>query len=250
MKIWPGLPPLLLLIVSFPVASAAGDDRQAIRESTMFLVSPVFGWNRDTLKTELPGGRTASSSETAPEYGLFFLMVSPHLIVNDFLFYTDVNGAEVIGNFLFANCYGDLEAPLTWNAGVGYLYHDIDSERIRIDVHVPLVKLGPVFRLSRLNLFVNPYIGYAWERVRTGYGNRDNDSFLYGLSLAWHWRMLTVAVKYYYQDSQEMEDNFQTFRARLVVGLTRHWGLMVRYDYMEHSTTTDQSFLFGPVFRF
>ncbi len=246
-KTWATLALLTLVINEAAVADKVDSEGAAVSDTTICLISPIFGWNRDTLKMEMPGGRTAEQTETSPEYGLFFLLISPHLVVNDFLFYTNVNQANVLGNFLFTNYYGDPQANLTWNLGAGYLYHRIDTDPVEIDVHVPLVKAGPVVRLAGLHLFLNPYLGYAWERVRTTYGNRNNDSYLYGLSLAWRWRMLEAAAKYYYQDSQGMKENFQTLHARFVVGLTRHWGVMARYDYMEHSTTTDQSFLFGPV---
>jgi hypothetical protein len=73
---------------------------------------------------------------------------------------------------------------------------------------------------------------------------------LYGLTLGWRWRMFEAGINYYYQDSLELEDNFNVLRARLIGMVTRDWGLSARVDYSEHSTSKDRSFLVGPVFLF
>jgi hypothetical protein len=62
--------------------------------------------------------------------------------------------------------------------------------------------------------------------------------------------MARFSGKYYYQDSQEIEEDFHTVRARLNVGLSEHWGFVARFDYMEHQTTEDTSVLFGPTYLF
>jgi hypothetical protein len=105
-------------------------------------------------------------------------------------------------------------------------------------------------RVDALNLSLNPYVGYAWEQVKTPFGDTDNESYLYGLSVKWHWRMIQTSLKYYYQDSREIEEDFHTFRGRVTVGINEHWGIAARVDYMEHQTTDDTSFLMGPAYRF
>jgi hypothetical protein len=62
--------------------------------------------------------------------------------------------------------------------------------------------------------------------------------------------MVGLNLKYYYQDSRELDDDFNNVHVRLTTGFTRRWGLALRFDYMEHATTDDTSVLVGPVFVF
>lgn len=217
----------------------------------MWLVSPLVGVNRDDLKRRDRTGRIQSSSKTAPECGLFAMAAHPRFVANDFLFFTEASGStEVLGNFFHANLYGDPAAGVTWNVGAGHLYHRIKPPDEEIEVSVPTAKLGPVLRLRPWGISVNPYVGYAWERIDTRHGDTDNDSYLYGLTVDWRWRMLGLNAKYYYQDSRELDEDFHNVHVRLTAGFTRHWGAAVRFDYMEHTTTDDTSLLAGPVFVF
>ena len=59
-------------------------------------------------------------------------------------------------------------------------------------------------------------------------------------------RILQTTLNYNYQDSQGVDENFQTLRGRVDVFLSRHWGFVARVDYMEHMSTRDTSLLFGP----
>ncbi len=220
------------------------------RGHTVVTVSPLFGWNRNELGVRGPGGRVTTATETAPEYGLFFLLAHRNLVLTDFAFFTDVNDTEVSGNFAFANLYGNRQDRITWNAGAGHLYHRIEPPNEDITVSVPMVKAGPLLNLPAWHLSVNPYAGYAWERIETRHGDRDNDSYLYGITVGWRWRMLGATVKYYYQDSREADEDYQTVRARVHGMWDEHWGAVVRFDYMEHSTSDDTSVLFGPVYVF
>ena len=212
-----------------------------------FVVSPLFGADRNELTRVTPMG-TSELTDTGPEYGLFAMAIHPNWVINNFLFFADVNDCDVWGNLFFANYYANSEATVTWNAGAGYLYHEIKPEHGEITVEVPMVKAGPVFRVKALRLSLNPYIGYGWESVDTPGGVQDNDSVLYGLTVGWRWRMLEAGVNYYYQDSQELDEDFNVFRARVIGMVTPRWGVGARVDYMEHSTSKDFSFLAGPVF--
>ena len=107
-----------------------------------------------------------------------------------------------------------------------------------------------MLRIRPWHVRVNPYVGYAWERIDTQHGDQDNDSYLYGITLGWRWRMVAATVKYYYQDSREADEDYETVRARLNVGFTPHWGGVVRVDYMEHVTSDDASILLGPTYVF
>ena len=239
---------LLLTIASAPAQDELpppGD------QGLMWLVSPMFGYNRDELKQRDRTGQIQTSTKTAPEYGLFAMVAHPRFVVNDFVFFTEASGdTEVMGNFFHANLYGDPDASVTWNVGAGHLYHKIEPQNEDIEVNVPMAKAGPVLRIKPWGLTFNPYIGYAWERIDTLHGDTDNDSYLYGITMDWRWRMVGLNVKYYYQDSQELDDDFNNVHVRLTAGFTRHWGAALRFDYMEHATTDDTSVLLGPVYVF
>ena len=49
-------------------------------------------------------------------------------------------------------------------------------------------------------------------------------------------------AKYYYQNSQELDNNFNNVHLRLTTGITSHWGTAIRLDYMEHTTTDTHPF--------
>lgn len=216
----------------------------------MFTVSPLIGLDRNKMDVRGARGSVNTMTDTAAEYGLFFLLRHKNLVLTDFVFLTDVNDTEVFGNFAFVNLYGDRRNGVTWNVGAGHLYHKIEPENEDITVNVPMLKVGPVFSIPDLHLSINPYAGYAWERIETSRADIDNDSYLYGITVGWRWRMMGATVKYYYQDSQETDDDYQTIRARAHTMVNENWGGVIRFDYMEHSTSDDTSVLLGPVYVF
>lgn len=237
----------LAIVVSVPAEEAPVE----VSKGWRFIFSPLAGVDRN--KMEVRRGESLSEmTDNGPEYGLFVMALHPNWVINDFLFFADVNDTDVWGNLFFANYYAHAKAALTWNAGAGYLYHEIKPARGKITVEVPMIKAGPVIRCKKLHLSLNPYLGYGWEQVDAFGQDEDNNSFLYGLTVGWRWRMLEAGVNYYYQDSQGLEPDkdFSVLRARLIAMLARHWGLGARVDYMEHQTTKDLSFLAGPVLMF
>ena len=226
------------------------DEVEGAPAGTGWFLSPMFGWDRDTLTIPGPMGTESKITDTAPEYGLSAMVSNPHLVVNNFAFFTRVNDADIWGDFLFANYYVDDKAPVTFNAGAGYLYHNIVPEGDNITVQVPMAKAGVRVRIPALHLTLNPYVGYAWELDDTQHGSQQDDSYLYGVGAHWHWRMLDANVNYYYQDSIDIKPDFQTVRARFSAAINRTWGITARIDYMEHQSTTDTSYLIGPVATF
>lgn len=235
-----------------PLPARAQDELPPPASSDLIcLVSPLFGFNRDELHQRDRTGQVRTSTETAPEYGLFALAAHPRWVINDFLFFTEAaDDTEVMGNFFHVNLYGDPDATATWNVGAGHLYHKIEPPGQEITVNVPMVKAGPILRLPACRVTLNPYLGYAWERIDTRHGDTANDSWLYGLTLDWRWRMLALNAKYYYQASRDAEEDYNTVHLRFTAGITRHWGMAIRFDYMEHVTTDDTSVLAGPVYVF
>ena len=128
-------------------------------------------------------------------YGLFIMMAHPRIVINDYLFYTEPNDADVLGNLFYANLYGDPDAILTWNLGGGRMYHKIKPPQEYISVQVPMVKAGPIVRIKPWGITINHYLGYAWERIETLRSSSNNDSYLYGLTVDWRWRMINLNVK-------------------------------------------------------
>jgi hypothetical protein len=222
-----------------------------------WVVNPLVGVDRNELHRTTPSG-TTTQTDTGPELGLFAMAIHPNFVLNNFFFFADVNDSDVWGNLTYLNYYADAKAAVTWNAGVGYLYHKIETPGPEITVNDPMVKAGPVFRIADWHLSLNPYLGYAWEVVDTAMSSphasfhteTNNESMLYGLTLGWRWRMFEAGLNYYFQDSLELEENFNVLRARVIGMVTRDWGLSARLDYSEHSTSKDRSFLIGPVFLF
>lgn len=225
-------------------AGPSGEDR------ARWHISPMAGEVKNELDDHAgpPGAPAMTLTDTEPIYGLFLMMESPNWKVNNFAFQSKVNDSDVWGDLFYANYYADPRAPAAWNAGAGYLYHRIEPVGETIKVDVPMIKAGPTFYCPYLGIFANPYLGYGWERVDTRHGDQDNDSWLYGLTLSAHWRMLMASVNYYYQDSQELDEDFQTWRARLLIGLDRErgLGLMIRYDHEETSSSRNDFWMIGP----
>lgn len=241
------------LVAGLPMEARAQTGGSSAGDSSRprFMLSPLIGYNHDKMERHGERGQVEKATEDALEYGLFGIVAHPRFDVTDFLFFTEAaDDTDVMGNFFHANLYGAPEDNVTWNVGGGHLYHKIEPGNQDIEVTVPMCKAGLVVRLRDLGISLNPYVGYAWERVETRHGDVDNDSYMYGISIDWRWRMLGVNAKYYFQDSRDSGDNYHNFRVRATTGITQNIGAVVRFDYMEHSVTDDTSVLFGPVFMF
>lgn len=241
--------PALALVLCLAAAARAEEAARGPHSGWRVTLSPLAGADRNRMEMHTPAGRE-TRTDWGLEYGLYAMASHPNWVVNNFLFFANVNRSDVWGNLFFANYYSAAGAPVAWNAGAGYLYHGIDTERGEIRVNAPMVKAGPYFRVSALRLTLNPYVGYVWERVDTPRGDADNDSPLYGVTLGWRWRMLHAGVNYYYQDSRSPRKGCHVIRARMTAMRNMRWGLHGRVDYMEHQTTDDLSFLVGPIIVF
>ncbi len=227
------------------------------QDKIVIVATPMIGWEHNELKAPMSPAGPTTLTDDALEYGLFAMIAHPNFVVNNFLFYTEVNDADVWGDLLFANYYVSSTARFTWNFGGGYLYHEIKPEQVKITVTDPMLKTGPMIRVPSWHLSLNPWFGYAWERVdsempagpmgATVTIKEKNDSYLYGITASYRWRMIEGSVMYYYQDSLGLDEDFQVLRARLNTFFTRTWGLSTRFDYAEHQTTDDTSILVGPI---
>ncbi len=218
--------------------------------SPVIVISPVVGVARNEVDVRGAGGSTTRRSDTSAQYGLFGLLLYRQIVITDYVFYTEVNDSDVFGNLLFVNGYLDRYAPLTWNAGVGYLYHRIGTPAGTVTVHVPMIKTGPWVNLWRGALSLHPYAGYSWEYVDSVRGSRTDDAILLGLTMRGRWRKTSATLNYYYQLGLGDADDHHTARFRLQHDFTRNWGAIARLDYMEHATSDDQSIMVGPVYTF
>ncbi len=215
----------------------------------MFLASPLAGWNEDKLEVPSRNGTTVLK-DTAGEYGLFLMLQNRRMTVNNTIFYTEPNDARVSGDIFYVNFFGPPERRLTWNVGAGYIWHRVDMDREKITISSPMMKAGLIARDPELHLTVNPYVGYLWEDINTTHADSNYESMLYGIAASWDWRMLHATLKYYLQDNLDTHKQYDVFRAYGFVFMGDRWGLAARFEYMEHTTGTDTSFMFGPAFVF
>ncbi len=237
---------MLLCICSVGTAVAAEEESSA----PMFVVAPLVGVDRNTLQSRDMRGRPIELEDTGLEYGLFGLVYTKHFTLNNFLFFADVNDTDVAGNVFYVNYYYNPESRVTPNLGFGYVYNKIEGDNIDITVTTPLPKLGVRIRVPEYGLSLNPYIAWAAEKIETPHGDQEDDALLYGLTVGWHWRFLGATVKYYYQDVLDSDESYHTFRVRNEVYLSKRLGIATRFEYMEHATSKDLSFLIGPAFVF
>ncbi|MDY0094338.1 MAG: hypothetical protein RBT80_16720 [Candidatus Vecturithrix sp.] len=242
----------ILMDFGLPQASADEDVPESMsgHGRNVFVVAPLIGVDRNTLQARGMRGKPIELKDTGPEYGVFALWSTKHFTVNNFVFWADVNNADVFGNVLFANYYYNPESRVTLNLGLGYIYHTIETKLNDITVKTPLPKLGVRIGLPEWGMYLNPYIGWTSEEIETTYGDRTDDAVLYGLTIGWNWRFLGAYLKYYYQDVLDSDDVYHVARFRGNLFLTRRFGITTRFEYMEHSTSDDISFLIGPAVAF
>jgi hypothetical protein len=222
-----------------------------VHPTSAWIISPLFGAaQNETLSSGL--------SDISPEYGFFAMYASPRLVVNNTMFFTDVNQSDVWGNISSISLYGDPKSTLTWYLGGSYVWHHITADPVKITIHEPLGKIGLVWRFKPLHLSFTPYIGYAQEIVQTKvstpvgtFKSRDrSDVVIYGISAYWHWRMFGADAKYYLSQDLDHDTFNHHFRIWGTAMFSQQIGLIARFEYEEQNTTKDTSLLVGPVFVF
>lgn len=250
---------LALALLLIAVQSSPAEDAMPRDMTSVFLASPLIGAVRNEVEMQGPPGAPARTlTDTAAEYGLFLMYANPRLVVNDTVFNTDVNDSTVWGNIATLNVYGDPASKITWHLGASYLWHDIDGDMADIRITEPLAKAGLVFRVPVWHLSINPYVGVGWQRVETTVAtpghtieNTENtESVIYGVMAQWRWRMLAANAKYYLEDNRDREEQYQVVRLWGTAMLSKHAGILARFEYSEQAGSTDTSALFGPVFYF
>ena len=250
----------LLAAIALPVVpSARAEELPPTEITSVFLASPLVGAVRDEVEMHGPPGSPSQTlTDTAAEYGLFLMYANPRLVVNNTLFNTDVNASTVWGNIATLNLYGNPADIITWHLGTSYLWHEIDTTDADILVTEPIAKAGLVCRVPGWHLSLNPYLGYGWQRVETTVTTPGGDmestentgSVIYGVMAQWRWRMLAAYAKYYLEDNRDRDERFNVVRLWGTAMLTKHSGVLARFEYSEQVGSTDTSALFGPVFYF
>ena len=220
-----------------------------------WIVSPLFGWAEND-------NSSSGHSDGSPEYGLFVMYASSRFILNNTVFFTDVNRSEVLGNIASVGFYGDPKAKLTWYLGGSYVWHRIAGDPVLITINEPLGKIGMVWRLPEQHLSITPYIGYALQTVDTevtvsmpggnvrARSSDRSDIAVYGVSAYWHWRMLGADAKYYLSQDLDHDTFNHHFRVWGVAMFSKQMGLIARFEYEEQNSTRDTSLLLGPAFVF
>jgi len=217
----------------------------------MFMICPAVGFDRNEYSSPDPlTGQNVAHKNTAGEYALMASYVDSRVAVNNILFYTNPNDSKVWGDIFALSVNGDPKEVVTWAAGGSYTWHEIEMPGMSLRINEPLVRVGPLFRVPSCNLALNPYVGYARLMLNTTYGNDAWNTSVLGAIARWDWRMVHVFGQYYLQDNPELDQVYQVFRARQIVFVTEHWGLMAREEYMRQYTSKDTSLLFGVVYLF
>lgn len=260
-----------VVLLSGLTATAQHDEMMPAEKPgpVMFMVSPLYGFNRNELTVPghgRPGSPATVVDDTDAEMALFAMVVTPRVVANNILFRTepeygpqDPRGsvpeyAKVVGDIVSVNVYGAPESRLTWNVGAGYVWHEIDTDKGTTTIDMPLGKVGLVWRVPEMHVMFNPYVGYAREQVDVetprGTVNEDSNVVLYGISGYWRWRMLQANVKYYIQDNRGRNKSYDVVRGQFSAMFNRHVGMLLRAERMEESSTTDTSLVAGPIFVF
>lgn len=240
-----------LLLCTFLLGiSPAMSEEESGQGRNVIVVSPLVGFDNNTIESRGPRGQVMELEDTGLEYGLFALFSTHHFTVNNFLFFVDVNDSDISGDVFFANYYYKPESRITLNLGLGYVYHKIDTGQTEITIKAPLPKLGLRIGAPEWGMYFNPYLAWTSEDIETTYGDRTDDAMLYGLTVGWHWRFLGAYVKYYYQDVRGSDESYHVARLRGNLFLSQRFGITTRFEYMEHSTSDDISFLIGPAIVF
>jgi hypothetical protein len=264
---------VLICAVFIRASQALGEETSASEKSgrgqPMFVISPLIGFDNNTLQSRDNRGQPVELEDTGLEYGLFGLFTTKHFVVNNFLFFADVNDADVSGNVFFANYYYNPDSRVTLNLGLGYVYNKIDLESTEITVKAPLPKIGLRIGIPEYGMYLNPYLAWTSEDIETTLQmpamqwppggpppivetriEETEEALLYGLTAGWHWRFLGATAKYYYQDVRGSSDSYHVFRIRSHMFFSKNFGVVARFEYMEQSMTENISFLVGPALIF
>jgi len=103
----------ICLLVLASARLSLGEESTHLGAGVKFLMAPLYGWDRNELTMEGPPGQTSVLTDTAPEYGLFTMIMHPRFVLNNTVFFLEPNDTEVTGDMLFLNLYGSKEDRLT-----------------------------------------------------------------------------------------------------------------------------------------
>lgn len=221
------------------------------RPMRMTLISPVVGYDKNTVF--VPGGGGAPdmwATDTKPMTGLFVGETTERFNLNELVFRTNPNSSDVTGNILVANLYGSADKKTTWNVGISYIWHHIDTPGGVITVNEPFVKVGVVQRSQRGRLSINPYLGIGREKVDAGPGSYNDPCLFAGVAANYMRKETQYALKSYLEYDETTHDSFPVARVQATHMLTQDYGWTARAEYMGNSMGADRTLLVGPVFKF
>jgi hypothetical protein len=256
--------------------------KEKFSKDYLFVLNPFVGTSYSDINvSNLNAPTDGSVKDISGEWGVFGLLTTPHFDFSNFFFSSEINGSydldlpkltgnpqapkipipesfDVRGNVSYVNAYLDKNALVTPNIGAGYFYHRVRGDYTNVTVKEPMLKLGLRFNFKEINLILNPYLMYAWERTDVeinGYGKSlnvktSNDSLIYGFSAKYRWRLIHSELRYSYQDSLVGKKGVNSLGTQVSVFLNSWAGLSAYFHYRDGIVCREKSFLFGPAFVF
>jgi hypothetical protein len=228
-------------------------------QKNIFIISPLYGYHHNLeYHTEYPMGipTTVSTSGSGYQTGVFMQAVFNKLFITNYPFYVRANHSNVYGNVLFTSYdFFQLSENILFNAGIGHVYHKIETPASDITINLPIPRIGLKINLNNIKL--NPYISRTREdnTVEAGGMTIKNRYYynLYGInieySLMHFWRH---TLRYYYGViPKNIGNDIYTLRYYTYLSFTKNIGIVLKYEYEKHKNkSVDKSITAGPFFMF
>lgn len=228
-------------------------------QQNIFIISPLYGYHHNSeYHTEYPMGipTTVSTSGSGYQTGVFMQAVFNKLYITNYPFYVRSNHSNVYGNVLFTSYdFLKLNENISLNAGIGHVYHKIETPASDITISLPIPRIGLKINFNKIRL--NPYVARTRE-VKTvealGRTIKNRHYYnLYGININYtlmhFWRH---TLRYYYGVIPEnIGNNIYTLRYYTYFNFTKKIGIVLKYEYEKHKNeAVDKSITIGPFFMF
>ncbi len=236
------------------------DILKASENKNIYIIAPIYGhhFNKEFHTERIMGiPKTVSTEGSGYQTGFFFQGIfNKHFFVTDYPFYARANHSNVYGNVLFTSYdfYNITEKTLI-NAGIGHVYHKIESPGAVIKISVPMPKIG--LKIKTGDFKFNPYFSRTKETSETEAGGRLTKKHyyynLYGLNIDYTFKHFwNHTLKYYYGNVSEQDGrDIYTLRYYTYLSLSRKVGIVLKYEYEKHKNdAVDKSITAGPFFLF
>ena len=231
----------------------------AVEAKAFIVIAPIYGYHfNKEFHTQRIGGQSTIASTEGSGYqaGLFMQMNLNKLHLTEYPFYARTNHSNVIGNVLFSSYdFYNLSKRLKLNAGLGHVYHKIDSPGSVIKISLPMPKIG--LKLSIGNLLLSPYFSRTRETNEIEASGRIAKKHyyynIYGLNIDYSFKHFwNHTLKYYYGDVAKADGNdLFTIRYYNYINFYKYCGVVFKYEYEKHKNgAVDKSITAGPFFMF